>query len=156
MANFWKTSDVYVTVGVVRKDRRRQTDKWAVKSSSRSSENLAQMIFLLLSPIKDVSFEGRRGIWRSLCFSGAVMQSRFSGMTQRNWSLKRHEGLCFLDSGCLKNPNAIWFLQYCLLVKWGIRGGKCNLKVYFRVTCWWENKLCGLLILLKMQSWVKI
>lgn len=62
------------------------------------------------------------------------MQSRFSGMTQRNWSLKRHEGLCVLDSGCLKSKcNMV--LTVLFASEMGYKRRKCNLKVYFRVTC---------------------
>lgn len=79
------------------------------------------------------------------------MQSPFSEMTQRNWSLKGHEDLCFLDLGCLQSKcNMV--LTVLFASEMGYNRRKYNLKLYFRVTSDERNILCGLLILLKMKS----
>lgn len=62
------------------------------------------------------------------------MQSHFSGMTQRNWSLKGHEDLCVLDSGSLKSKCNV-VLTVLFASEMGYKRRKCNLKLYFRVTC---------------------
>lgn len=85
-------------------------------------ENLAQLCFLLLSPIKDVSFDGMRH-QKIIMFQWSSDAKPFSGMTQRNCSLEGHEDFCFLDSGCLKSKCNMIINCYFLVkghIKWGI------------------------------------
>lgn len=92
-----------VLVGVVERVGERQTYKWAVKSSFRSSEKTwPNCFFSYFLQLKMLPFR-EWGIWTSLHFSGAVMQSHFAGRTQKNRSFEGHEDFCFLDSGCLKS-----------------------------------------------------
>lgn len=75
------------------------------------------------------------------------MQSHFSGMTQRNFSLKGHEDFCFLDSSFLKcKGNMVLTVLFSSEMAYKMRN--CHLKLCFRAT------LCGLLILLKIQNQV--
>lgn len=109
-----------------------------MKSSLRSSEKTWPKCFfsyflqLKMFPLREW------GIWRSLCFSGAVMQSHFSGMAQRNFSLKGHEDFCFLDSSFLKcKCNMVLTVLFSSEMAYKMRN--CHLKLCFRSTCYWEK-----------------
>lgn len=122
-----------------------------MKSSLRSSEetwpNCVFSYFLQLKmlPLREW------GIRRSLCFSGAVMQSPSQEWLRAIAPWKDMRVFAFLDSGCLKSKyNMVPKLLFSSEMAYKMRN--YNLKLYFKAVCWWEKNTLWGLILLKIQN----